>query len=533
MPLRDSRLRQHKLQRIAEWQERRAEIEAKTGVAVDVLATLQHQLAGTVVVAGDPEYNTARQLAGPTFQGFPVAVVECKTANDVRLALAAAQHAGWPIACRSGGHSTAGFSVNDGMVIGLSGLSYARVDPATGVVTVGAGTTFDVLMSALDGYGLHLVGGGCGDVCIGGYLQGGGYGFSSLRFGMHCDIVRSMTVILADGSEVVASSDENPDLFWAMRGGTGNNFGVLVEAEYLAVPLGTLAGFVISWPVAQAAAALVQLQSQFTGPGVPGALLGYMGMLAYQNGTPVLTIAGIVDGSQAEATAMIAPLTSSPGAHLVTMTEGRYKDLDNSLLSAICPAPLPKPGFSEEKQTGYVGRVLSAPEWQALIDHFQKTPCPSNVMMIEPYGGAIVAVAPEKTAFVHRRASMDLVFEAIWDDEADRAPAIAWLDVVRDRFADLVTGHVYQNYPRRGLDDYQWRYWGENFDTLLWIKQKYDPANVFHFEQSVAPRPPGHDTPASARVRFSDPAIIYRYRPAGDPPVASGFRLRQGSGGPP
>lgn len=512
MPLRDSRLRQHKQQRIADWHERRAEIEAKTGVAVDVLATLQRQLAGTLVLAGDPGYDAARQLSGPTFQGFPIAVAECKTTADVRLALAAAQRAGWPLTCKSGGHSTAGYSVNSGLVLDLSGLSYARVDPATGVVTVGAGTTFDVLMSALDGYGLHLVGGGCGDVCIGGYLQGGGYGFSSMRFGMHCDVVRSLTVILADGSEVIASADENPDLFWAMRGGTGNNFGVLVEAEYLAVPLGTLAGFVISWPIAQAAAALAHLQSQFTGPGVPSALLGYMGMLAYQNGTPLLTIAGIVDGSQAEAAALIAPLTASPGARLVTMTEGRYKDLDNSLLSAICPAPLPKPGFSEEKQTGYAGRTLTPDEWQALVDHFQQTPYPSNVVMLEPYGGAIADVAPDATAFVHRRASMDIVFEAIWYDEADRAPAMAWLDVVRDRFADLVTGHVYQNYPRRGLDDYQWRYWGENFETLLWVKRKYDPSNVFRFAQSVAPRTTTSDRPAG-RVRFSDPHITYRYRP--------------------
>ncbi len=100
-------------------------------------------------------------------------------------------------------------------------------------------------MAALDSYGLHLVGGGCGDVCIGGFLQGGGYGFSSLRFGMHSDIVRSMTVMLADGSEVVASAAENPDLFWAMRGGTGNNFGVLLEAEYQATPLDSVTGFVV------------------------------------------------------------------------------------------------------------------------------------------------------------------------------------------------------------------------------------------------------------------------------------------------
>jgi FAD/FMN-containing dehydrogenase len=514
MPLGTSRLQAAKARQRDQWRLRRAEIEAHTGVALETLAALQQQLSGTLIVAGDPGYEAARQLAGPTFQHFPIAIARCESAGDVRAALAAARRAGWPLTCRSGGHSTAGFSSNDGFVIDLSGLSSVRVDPATRQVTVGAGTTFAVLMAALDSYGLHLVGGGCGDVCVGGYLQGGGYGFSSLRFGLHCDVARELTVMLADGSEVVASADENADLFWAMRGGTGNNFGVLLDAGYVAAPLAAVTGFAVSWPADAAADALVRLQEEWTGPATPAPLLGYMGMLANQHGQTVLTIGGMTDGGEAATRALLAPLLAVPGARLVSVTEGRYVALDSSLLTSMCPQPLPASGFSEEKQTGYVARVLAAHEWQALIDHFETTPYPGNVMMIEPYGGAIAAIRPDACAFVHRAVSMDVVFEAIWYDEADRPPAMAWLDVVRDRFAHLFNGHVYQNYPRRGLDDYRWRYWGNNFDTLLWVKRKYDPDNVFRFEQSVSPWPePRARGGEAAPVLFSDPSIAYRFRP--------------------
>ena len=511
MPLRTSRLADDKAAQRQRWAANRAEIEARTGAGLDILTTLQQQLSGPLIVAGDPGYDAARQLAGPTFQHFPIAIAKCQSSADVRATIAAARRAGWPLTCRSGGHSTAGYSVNDGLVIDLSALSYVRVDPVSRRVAVGAGTTFGVLMTALDGYDLHLVGGGCADVCIGGYLQGGGYGFSSLRHGMHSDVVRAMTVMLADGSEVVASADENPDLFWAMRGGTGNNFGVLLEAEYVATPLASVSGFVVAWPAAHAAEALVLLQERWTGAAVPPALLGYMGMLAYQHGQPTLTIVGMADAS-VDVPALVAPLVSSAGARLVSVTEGRYSTLDSSLVTSMCPAPLPASGFCEEKQTGYVARTLDVAEWQALIDHFQTTPSPSNVMMIEPYGGAIAAVAPDATAFAHRAVSMDLVFEAIWYDESQRPAAIAWLDVVRDRFADLVNGHVYQNYPRRGLDDYRWRYFGENVATLLWIKRKFDPDNVFRFEQGLSSAP-DDERDCAGRVLFSDAAIAYRFRP--------------------
>src|SRR5262245_10166248 len=500
--------------RAAGWGRRRAEIEARTGVAVELFAALHSKLAGTLVLAGDDDYDKARQLAGPTFQKFPIAIARCRTAGDVRATLATARRARWNITCRAGGHSTGGFSVNDGIVIDVSGLSYALVDPAAMTLRAGSGTPFDLFMAAIDAYGLHVVGGGCGDVCIGGYLQGGGYGFSSLRFGMHSDNAVALHVMLADGSEVVASATENPDLFWAMRGGTGNNFGVLLEATYRLVPLPRLWGFVLSWPIASAATAMVALQAGFMKAAVPK-LLGYMGMLAYKHGKPTLSIAGMVDGSEAEGRELLRPLFADGAEETMSMS-GSYRELDTKLVAGLCPLPLPKRGFKQEKQAGYVARALGREEWQAVMDYYVTTPSENNVMIVEPYGGAIRAVAADASAFVHRDVYMDLVFEGLWYEASGKAPTLKWLNTFRDDYSHLVNGHVYQNYPRRGLDDFRWRYWGQNFPTLLWVKHKYDPSNVFTFEQSISPYPHGESPskPMPDRVLFSDRTIEYRYRPS-------------------
>ncbi len=119
MPLRTSRFAEQKAAQRQDWQMRRVEIEAHTGASLELLTALQQHLSGALIVAGDAGYDAARQLAGPTFQPFPMAIAKCQSPADVRAALATARRTGWPLTCRSGGHSTAGFSVNDGLVVDL------------------------------------------------------------------------------------------------------------------------------------------------------------------------------------------------------------------------------------------------------------------------------------------------------------------------------------------------------------------------------------------------------------------------------
>ena len=136
------------------------------------------------------------------------------------------------MACRSGGHSSAGYSVNDEMVVDLSAMSYVHIDEARQMAAAGSATNFGVFNAELEVCDLHVPGGGCETVGLAGYMQGGGYGFTSLMYGMNCDNVIGVRIALADGRVVHANEIEHEDLFWAVRGGTGNNFGVLLEIDY-------------------------------------------------------------------------------------------------------------------------------------------------------------------------------------------------------------------------------------------------------------------------------------------------------------
>src|SRR5262249_11195490 len=227
---------------------------------------------------------------------------------------------------RSGGHNTAGHCVNSGLVIDLGRMNHVSVDPDRKRATVGPGASFEKINAVLDQYHLHAPGaGGCAKVCAGGYVQGGGYGFTSLMYGMSSDNVVRMVVALADGSIVEADEQTNSPLFWALRGGTGNNFGVVLEVTYQLRDLWKVWGFGIRWKMDAAPAALAAMQRHFTGDATPKRL-GYQCLMEWVEGDvdvegkkirrPVLQMRGMYDGSKAEARAALGPMLATKGAKL-------------------------------------------------------------------------------------------------------------------------------------------------------------------------------------------------------------------------
>src|ERR1700734_3922433 len=179
------------------------------------LSAFGKQLVGHITLPQDPSYPGARATFMNAFQHFPQIIVYCVGFSDVVSSIRFAQEVGLKPVCRSGGHSTAGYSVNDDMIIDVSGINYVRVDPDARVASVGAGANFAQINATLALYGLHVSGGGCETVGAAGYMQGGGYGFTSLMFGMNCDQVLGFQMALADGRIVTANAQENPDLYWA------------------------------------------------------------------------------------------------------------------------------------------------------------------------------------------------------------------------------------------------------------------------------------------------------------------------------
>ena len=229
----------------------------------------------------------------------------CQVENDVQIALNMAWGgpANVPFTVLSGGHCTAGFSATDGILIDVSNLNSVTVDPVSQTAIVGTGCQMATLFAALDEYGLHVPGGECDEVCVGGYMQGGGQGFTSRTYGMHCDNVIEVRVMLADGSIVTANAQQNYDLWWAVRGGTGGNFGILLTEKLQLRPLGQVYGRAVRWPLAQesdrinAAAALYMLQEQYMLTAPPE--LNPQVMICYQSETvpglrlPYLMIRGL------------------------------------------------------------------------------------------------------------------------------------------------------------------------------------------------------------------------------------------------
>lgn len=470
----------------------------------EAIQKLEAQIQGSVVVSTDPSYNADRQESNPAFQDFPQVIVFCEVFDDVRAALAFAREYDVWLVPRSGGHSTAGYSVNCGVVIDVSRLRYAVVDTTARTVTVGAGTNFGHLNAVLNGYRLHVPSGGCEDVCVGGYMQGGGYGFTSREYGMNCDNVLEALVMLGDGRIVRASEHEHSDLFWAIRGGTGNNFGILLQVTYRLHDLWDVWGFWLQWPLADAPDALVEMQQGFMSRG-GDPKLGYMSMIANQQNEPYLLMRGMYHGAAADGRRALEPLLRTPGAVLAREQRGTYQALNQALLSQPYEIPQVPDVAREDKQSGYIASPLTRADWRTVTEAFMASPNQYSTIVIEPYGGAIATWPARGNAFIHRAVDMDLFLDVFWLTPREEIAVKQYLDNFVAAMRPFMNGHQYQNYPRRHQPNYRWAYWGEAFTSLLAVKAKYDRDHLFRFEQGISPVP---DAAGLDVIRPSNPPYV-------------------------
>ena len=463
------------------------------------VARLEQRIRGQVVVPGDPTYDAARQLSNPAFQKFPCIIVFCETPGDVRASLEFAKRFDLWIATRSSGHNTAGYSANDeGLVIDMSRMQYVHLEHPRktrgrrkgrqAIAYVGAGSQWGYVYSVLDSAQLHIPGGGCEGVCVGGFVQGGGYSLSSRMYGMNSDSVLGLSVLLADGRVVTASKHHNAPLFWAMRGGTGNNFGILLEVKYRTVRTGPLWGFKIQWEIDDAPAAIFEMQNNYMKTGTDR--LGFRTNATTQDGRQVLLMGGVYRGTEREGREAIASLLRSRGATLLYSMNSSFMEINRALEEFPEPTVKIPSGAKEDKQSGYIREPLSLPEWKEIIDFFKQTPNPYSAFELEPYGAAINAVPRASTAFIHRDAVCDFFLDVFWVSEDEREHAQRFLDdfmAMMQPYFNRPDGRpqAYQNYPRRTQTNYLELYFDGVIPDLVTVKRMYDPDNVFRFEQSI------------------------------------------------
>jgi len=426
-------------------------------------------------------------LLNRRFDYKPGAIVMCATEQDVAATIGFARDRRLRISIRAGGTSPGGFSSNDGgVLLDLSRLNGISIDTSGPSVRVGTGVLLQPLVEKLGPTGLMVPIGECMPVGLSGLALGGGFGLLSRSLGLTCDNILEARVVTAGGTVLIAGERENPDLFWALRGGGGGNFGVVTSLDMRLHPLPpTIAFATIIWPLAQAAEVLKRALAWFAGD-APDELDALFSMLPLPSGERVLGTLAIYQGAPEIGTKVLSRLSGlgKPSQSKVD-TSPYYK-----VLAGI---PNQARDIHDYYKSGFVTGVLPDRAIDLLVDRFARTdehaPAIENMVMFELAGGAINRVAPTATAFVHRTHTLLLSIVATWQGAAGapNPPEKAWADGLYRELGPFYSGEVYQNYPDLELTDFARAYYGENLPRLRELKRRYDPENVFRFPQGILP----------------------------------------------
>jgi FAD/FMN-containing dehydrogenase len=444
--------------------------------------------AGRLLTEADPGYDQARAVFNGAIDRRPALIAQVADAADVATALRHAREHDLPIAIRAGGHSGAGYAVNDGgLVIDVRSLKRVEVDLARRTVRAGAGLTWKELDAATQAHGLAVTGGRVSDTGVAGLTLGSGSGWLERRHGLTADSLVGATVVTADGERVHASAHEHPDLLWGLKGG-GGNFGVVTELELALHPVGpTVLGGMLVFEGARAAEVLAAyrdvmeaadddlggcavLQLAPPAPFVPSHLVG----------TPVLSLVVAAFGALDRAERLVAPLRAlRPVADAVAPMP--YCALQ-SMIDAGNPA-----GMQNLWRAGMLDALPDAAV-HAATTVAADVPSPLTAVLIQPLGGAYARVDEDATALSHRAARWVFHALSMWPDPADTAVNRAWTDAFTAAMAPFGSGRAHPNYVSEDAGDRVRAFYGDRtYERLVAVKDRWDPQNVLAANQNIRP----------------------------------------------
>jgi FAD/FMN-containing dehydrogenase len=401
----------------------------------------------------------------------------CKTPHAVSVVVEWCRSNNLPFAIRCGGHSYEGFSQSTSVVIDTRLMDAIHVDTKTGTATVGAGTSLGTLYKAIAPYKLAFTGGSCPTVGVSGHLLGGGYGYLARPFGLACDSLQSVDLIDADGRQIHADATENPDLFWACRGGGGGSFGVATGYTVKLQKVKTVIVFRVGWPalsVGDAAAAMKAWQNW--APQAPATIDSNLVIATGVGGTVYMHAAGQSVGSLPELQRELKALPKTPSLVIKPMT---FIDAVNYFSGGWSyPVQIMK-GKSD-----YATAALTDDGLATLVHGIAQSS--GMYLVCDAYGGAMATIAPDATAFVHRAGTLFcLQYGTVWSSAGDTQKRLAEMRQFYAAMRPYVSGAAYVNYCDTDLPDWPSAYWGQNLPRLRQIKSTFDPANVFRHAQSV------------------------------------------------
>lgn len=454
----------------------------------DTLDTLRQTLRGIVCLPQEAGYDEARTIWNAMIDRRPSMVVRCRGAADIMHAVAFARERGVLLAVRAGGHNIAGNAVCEGgLLLDLSLMRGVRVDPARRIARVEPGATLGDFDKEAQAFGLATPLGINSTTGVAGLTLGGGYGWLSRKFGLAIDNLISADVVTADGKLVRTSADENPDLFWALRGG-GGNFGVVSSFEFRLHPVGptVLSGLIVH-PFARARELLAgyrQIAAKAPDELTQWVVLRKAPPLPFLpadiHGKEILVFAVCYVGDERDGNRALAALRGlgTPIADVVGMQP--FTTWQTAF------DPLLTPGaYNYWKSHNFVD--LGDGLLDVLVNQVAQLPTEECEIFIGQLGGAASRVAPDAMAYPHRSANFAMNVHTRWRQSADKQRSIDWARTLFAETAPYATGGVYVNFMPEDETDRVSNAYGANYARLTALKSKYDPGNLFRLNQNVQP----------------------------------------------
>ena len=473
---------------------------------------LRAALEGHLILPGDPTYDLLRRPFNARVDRRPAAIARCVSETDVVQCVKFAHRLGIAVTCRGGGHGAEGFSsLDDALVIDQSAMQQIRIDTEASVVHVGAGAQWGQVDISTYARLLAAPGGGCQAVGVGGLAHGGGFGPLSRSRGLTIDNMVSARVVTSRDLRVIeVSATENADLFWAIRGGGGGNFGAVTEFTFRLAPIepALLGGdLVYAWSDAKR---MFQFYRDWMNSADNNEKLTFLPIFGFgPDNQPVALMSTFYNGDYDEGIAYVAKILSDANMPApVNLPPGA------PLSAVLGPGTLPAytgtesttawPGSGQFWRSGFLQNDFPDAAIDTFMTWFAQCPLPGGLKelpvttgsykkndlsfgFIESLGGAIGRVGRTDTAFYWRDQRFSFTFIGIFDpDDAVWAEQThQWADDFRNAMAPYMMGGVYVNYVQAELQDYQHAYYGGNFERLHLIKLEVDPKHVFRFPQDV------------------------------------------------